>query len=169
MVYDSLDITAVTSEGLITRRILLGILGRVIGRITVGETVWYDKVDQVLGSETLTRTLSLLSHDIRIAEALLAFLEDNVIDTFLGIRSNLDIHKDEIRIVCLMDLQNLETLLRERHFIAADTRSLDHELKLCPHSCPPAWRLHTRHLVLGRRLDLSLQRQRDKRCRHRHQ
>ena len=106
MVDDTLDVTAVTAVPMGSVGILRGIIGGVVRRVAVCETVRHDEVDHVRSSEAsaFSRTCLTRRDFIRILERLAVLREHDVICAGLCVRSDLHVHEKIVRAVRLIHL-----------------------------------------------------------------
>ena len=149
MVHNALYVASVTASKLLAVSLVVSIRRIVIGRIAVGEAVRHDQVDQVGGGETLAfgRAFAALPYLIRHLECVLSVLHEH--DPDLARSPDLDVDEQVVRTLSLVDARHFG-VAEDADVIVRDGRTLDKQLEVGLHPCPPARGFHAGYLLRSR-------------------
>ena len=137
---DTLDITSVTSESLAAVSLVRHSFHRVIGRVSVSETVRHDEIDHVGCREAcaLGRTFSAFCDLVRVFERFAVLGEYDVVCARLCICCDRYIDEKVVWTISLVHLLDRNALAAfHGHVIGRDVLSLHEELERHLHACPP--------------------------------
>ena len=161
MVYDALQVAAVTGHGIGTVHLVrqLGHRPRYQGAVFIGlfrhrgagKTVRHDKVHHIGRGEAFPLGASLLPglDQVGIADGLPFAGKEEIIGPGPGRCIHLHIHEDEVGVVGLVHLLDTEALSGDGDVTGRDIRSLHHQLQAGFHPRPPAQGFHPAYFLRG--------------------
>ena len=138
VVYHALDIASVAGAGVFPvkgvqhERSLPGVSGAVFvgffGTLPLCKPVRHDQVDHVRGGKALAfpAARTTLPNQVGVFEAFPVTGEHKVIGAGPGRCIHVNVHKQEIRVIGLVDLFHLEALAGSAHFTGRNIRPLHH-------------------------------------------
>ena len=145
MVDDTLDIATVASEEGIAVGLVIGVGGRVVRGVAIGETVGHEQVHHVGRGEAgaLGRAFAACLQLVGVAELLALLGEYEIVGAGLCLGIDGDVDKQVVGTLGLVYLGYLHALAAlDGEVVGGDVGTMNHQLQGSAHAGPPGERLH---------------------------